>query len=119
MSRTLKDVMDGLAPERRAGIEARADELLLEFLTLKKLRSQMETTQTVLARNMGVEQATIAQLEQRKDIHVSTLRKYVEALGGTLSIIADLPGQGPLALTGLGDRRLANVDDDTHEELTA
>ena len=39
MSRTLKDVMDGLAPERRAVIEARADEILLEVLTLKTLRS--------------------------------------------------------------------------------
>ena len=119
MGRTLKDVMDGLAPERQARIVARADEIHLEVLTLKKLRSQMELTQTALARNMGVAQATIAQLEQRNDIHVSTLRKYVEALGGTLSIIADMPGQGPVALTGLGDRRLANVDDDSDEELTA
>ena len=76
----------------------------------------MEHTQTALVRNMGVAQATIAQLEQCNDIHVSTLRKYVEALGGTLSIIADMPGQGPL--TGLGDRRLASADDDSNEELT-
>ena len=79
----------------------------------------METTQTALARNMGVAQATVAQLEQRNYIHVSTLRKYIEALGGTQSIIVDMPGQGPVALTGLGYRRLANVDDDSHEELTA
>ena len=59
----------------------------------------MEHTQTALARNMGVAQATIAQLEQRNDIHVSTLRKYVAALGGTLSIIADMPGKGPVPLT--------------------
>ena len=76
----------------------------------------MELTQTALARNMGVAQATIAQLEQRNDIHVSTLRKYVEALGGTLSIIADIPG--PVLLTGLGDRRLASADNDSNEELT-
>ena len=78
----------------------------------------MELTQTVLARKMGVAQPTIAQLEQRNDIHVSTLRKYVEALGGTLSIIADMPGQGPVPLTGLGDRRLASADDESNEELT-
>ena len=79
----------------------------------------MEFTQMALARTMGVAQATIAQLEQRNDIHVSTLRKYVEALGGTLSIIADMPGQGPVPLTGLGDRRLASADDDGNEELTS
>ena len=78
----------------------------------------MAHTQTALARNMGVAQATIAQLEQRNDIHVSTLRKYVEALGGTLSIIADMPGQGPVPPTGLGDWRLASADDDSNKELT-
>ena len=118
MGRTLKDVMDGLEPDRRARIEARAEEIHQEYLTLKKLRSHMELTQTALARNMGVAQATIAQLEQRNDIHVSTLRKYVEALGGTLSIIADMPGERPVPLTGPGHRRPASADDDSNEELT-
>ena len=77
----------------------------------------MKLTQTALARNMGVAQPIIAQLEQRNDIHASTLRKYVEALGGTSSIIANMPGQGPVPLTGLGDRRLASADDDSNEEL--
>ena len=97
---------------------ARAKEIHQESLTLKKLRSHMKLTQMALARKMGVAQPTIAQLEQRNDIHVSTLRKYVEALGGTLSIIADKPEQGPVPLTGLGDRRLASADDDSNKELT-
>ena len=118
MGRKLKDVMDGLEPNRRARIGARAEEIHQECLTLKKLRSHMELTQTALARKMGVVQPTIAQLEQRNDIHVSTLRKYIEALGGTLSIIADMPGQGPVPLTGLGDRRPASDDHDSNEELT-
>ena len=118
MGRTLKDLMEGLEPDRPARIGTRAEETHQEYLTLKELRSRMELTQTALAHNMGVAQATIAQLEQRNDIHVSTLRKYVEALGGTVSIIADMPGQGPVPLTGLGDRRLASADDDSNEELT-
>ena len=65
MGRTLKDVMDGLEPDRRARIGVRAEEIYQENLTLKKLRSHMELTQTALARNMGVAQATNAQLEQR------------------------------------------------------
>ena len=67
-------------------------------MTLKKLRSHMELTQAALPRNMGVAQATIAQLEQRNDIHLSTLQKYVDALGRTLSIVADIPGQGLVLL---------------------
>ena len=69
-------------------------------------------------RVLVVVQATIAQLEQRNDIHVSILRQNVEALGGTLSIIVDMPGQGPVPLTGFGDKRLASADDDSNEELT-
>ena len=111
MGKTLKDVMDGLEPDRRARIGARPEEMHQEYLTLKKLRSHIELTPTALARNMGVAQPTIAQLEQRNDIHVSTLRKYIEALGVTLSIIADMPGQGPVPLTGLGGRRLASDGD--------
>ena len=118
MGRTLKDVMDGLEPNRRVRIGARAEEIHQEYLTLKKLRSHMELTQTALACNMGVAQETIAQFDQRNDIRVSTLRNYFEALGGTLSIIAKIPGQGPEPLTGLGDRRLASADDDSNEELT-
>ena len=119
MARTLDDVLDGLPSERGARVEARADEIHQEYLTLKKLRAHMELTQTALARTMGVAQATIAQLEQRNDIRVSTLRKYVEALGGTLSITVDMPGERPVPLTGLGDRHLADGDDDPEQEVTA
>ena len=54
MGRKLKDVMDGLEPNRRARIGARAEEIHQEYLTLKKLRSHIELTQTALALNMGV-----------------------------------------------------------------
>lgn len=111
MSRTLTNVMDGLAPDRRARIEARADDIHNEYLTLKAIRAQMAQTQQALAANMGVAQATVAQMERRNDILVSTLRKYVEGLGGTLSIVVDMPGRPPVPLTGLGDRRLAEPDE--------
>ena len=78
----------------------------------------MEINRTALACNMGVSQATMSHLEQRNDIRVSTLWKYVEALGGTTSIIANMPGQGPGPLTRLDDRRLPSVDNDSNEELT-
>tara|TARA_B100000989_G_C19406944_1_gene412536 strand:- start:50 stop:241 length:192 start_codon:yes stop_codon:yes gene_type:complete len=61
MGRTLKDVIDGLEPDRRARIEACAEEVYQEYLTLKKLRSHMELTRTAPARNIGVAWATISQ----------------------------------------------------------
>ena len=76
----------------------------------------MELTQTALARNMGVAQAAIAQLEQRNDSMCPPCGNMSRRWA--LSVIADMPGQGPVPLTGLGDRRLASADDDSNEELT-
>ena len=105
--------MDGLKPDRRVRIESRAGKIHQEYLTLKKLRSHMELTQTALAHNISVAQATIAQLDQRNDIHVYILRKYVQALGGPLSVIAERPVQGSVPLTGLGDRQPPSAEDDS------
>ena len=43
----------------------------------------------------------MSRLEQRSDLLISTLRAYVEAMGGRLSLIAEFPGQPPVILTGI------------------
>ena len=60
-------------------------------------------TQTQLAEMLGVRQATIAKMEKRSDLMISTLRNYVEAMGGRLSLIVEFPGRMPVHLSGLGD----------------
>jgi transcriptional regulator len=45
-------------------------------------------TQVELAEMLGVTQATLSKLERRADLKVSTLRRYVESLGGRLEIVA-------------------------------
>ena len=74
MGTTLKDRMARLAPERRARIEAEADRLHAEYQTLKDLRKARDRTQAQLAESLGIRQATIAQLEKRSDLMISTLR---------------------------------------------
>ena len=60
---------------------------------LVKLREAMGVKQADLARVLEVSQANVSQLERRKDAQLSTLRKYVEALGGHLEIAAVFPDQ--------------------------
>jgi hypothetical protein len=74
-------------PERRAHVAAKAI-VLHEAMTFAKLRKPRSPSQEGLASAMTVGQPAVAKLEKRADTHVSNLRRYVEALGGTLEITA-------------------------------
>jgi DNA-binding XRE family transcriptional regulator len=103
MGTTLKDKMAQLPPERRARIEAETDRLHAEYQTLKDLRKARELTQMQLAEALGIRQATVAQLEKRSDLLISTLRSYVEAMGGRLRLTVEFPDKAAVSLEGLGD----------------
>jgi transcriptional regulator with XRE-family HTH domain len=98
MGRTLTEAIDALPPDRRAKVEARAAELIADELSLQQLRKAMRLTQVELADRLGVRQDTISRLEQRADMLLSTLRSYIEAIGGRLSIVAELPNRPPVRI---------------------
>lgn len=60
-------------------------------------------TQVQLAETLGIRQATVAQMEKRGDLPLSTLRSYVEAMGGRLDLVVEFPDRAPVSLAGLGD----------------
>ena len=103
MGRTLKDKMKQLSPARRKRIETEAERLHAEYMTLRELRKAKDRTQVQLAESLGIQQATVAQLEKRTDLLISTLRSYVEAMGGRLNLMVEFPGKPPVSLEGLGD----------------
>ncbi|MBA2467925.1 MAG: XRE family transcriptional regulator [Chloroflexia bacterium] len=96
------EVMSQLPPERRERIKARAQELLEEELTLRDLRAVHNLTQTKVAEILGVEQDSVSRMERRADMLISTMSNYVEAMGGTLRLIAEFPNRRPYAVK-LGD----------------
>jgi len=100
MGRTIDDVLDTLPPDRRTKVEARAAELIAEELTLQELRKAMRLTQAELARRLGVGQDTVSRAEQRADMLLSTLESYVEAIGGRLALVAELPNRPPVRIKG-------------------
>lgn len=103
MTMTLDDLMDSLSPERRAWVEEQARELIREELTLQALRRQLDVTQESLAERLEMGQANISKVENRSDMLISTLRDYVEALGGRLELVACMPGRAPVKLKGFTD----------------
>ena len=103
MARTHEDILASLPPARRARIETRAAELQREVEGLKALRVLAERSQEQIAQALGVKQPSVLKIERQTDLYLSTLRRFVEAAGGTLELRVELPGQGVLRLTGMGD----------------
>ena len=75
------------SPDRRAKIEAQKSELR-EEMSLHALRKAIGTSQEDVARTLGVNQPAIAKMERRADIRIQSLRRMIEAMGGTLEISA-------------------------------
>ena len=96
------EVMARLSPERRALIEARAQELIEEVMTLRDLRTAQQLTQERVAAILGVEQDSVSRMERRADMLLSTMSGYVEAMGGKLRLIAEFPNRKPYTVK-LGD----------------
>lgn len=103
MALTHEEMLARLSPERRAGIEARAAELRREVEGLKALRLLADRSQEQIAAALGIKQPSVLKIERQTDLYLSTLRRFVEAAGGTLELRVELPGQGVMHLTGLGE----------------
>ena len=105
MTVSLDDMMAGLDPARRRKIEDRAADLIAEEMTLRELRKARRLTQVSIAQELGIGQDGVSRLEQRSDLLLSTLRKTVEAMGGSLSLIARFPDRPPVELSGIAERQ--------------
>ncbi len=103
MSVSLETMMAELDPERRRRIEERAAELIAEEMTLRELRKARQLTQARVAAELGISQDGVSRLEQRSDLLLSTLRKTVEAMGGSLSLVAKFPDRPPVELSGIAE----------------
>ncbi len=103
MTRTLEELMDALPAERRAKVEARSTDLIAEVEGLKAFRQLAERSQEQIAQTLGIKQPSVHKIEKQTDLYLSTLRRFVEAAGGSLELRVELPGKGVLHLTGVGE----------------
>ena len=92
-----------LGVSQRKKVEVRAAELIAEEMTLRDLRKARELTQARMAEQLGITQDGVSRLEKRSDLLLSTLRKTVEAMGGSLSLVAEFPDRAPVVLTGIAE----------------
>jgi DNA-binding XRE family transcriptional regulator len=90
MANKWKDVRRTLTPEAEARVKGKV-ETELGKLPLKELRQARALTQDRIAELLQVNQGAVSKLEKRTDMYLSTLRSYIEAMGGTLDIRAVFP----------------------------
>jgi transcriptional regulator with XRE-family HTH domain len=90
-----------MTPARRAH-NAEATRHMLADMALHEVRQARERSQEELARVLKVGQPAVAKLERRADMYVSNLRRYIEALGGSLEITARFP-DGAVNITNFSD----------------
>lgn len=103
MGRTLDQVIDALPEERRQRVEARFQDLKDEVESLRELRRVTGRAQADIANTLKIKQPSVSKLEKQADMYLSTLRSYVEAVGGQLELVVHLPSRPPLRLRHLGD----------------
>lgn len=94
--KNLQEIWDTLPEVRKQRIEARARELEAEYLTLQQIRKTAGVTQADVSEKLGMPQPNVSRLERGSDLLVSTLRQYVEAVGGTLTLTVKLPHHPPV-----------------------
>ncbi len=93
MAIQLDDYVAKLPKERQQTIAKRTAELIAEEATLRQIRVARERSQEAVAKMLHIKQAAVSKLERRTDMYLSTLRSYIEAMGGKLEIIARFPDQ--------------------------
>ena len=103
MGRTLDQVIAELPPERRERVEVRYRELKQEVEGLRELREIAGKAQLDVAAALHIKQPSVSKIEKQTDMYLSTLRNYVEAIGGRLELVVKLPKRPAIRLHQLGD----------------
>jgi transcriptional regulator with XRE-family HTH domain len=100
MTLSLKEMLKKIPAQERRLVRKRAGELVSEYLTLRELRRDLNLTQEDLAGTLGIQQENVSRIETRRDLRISSLRGYLEAMGGLIEVAARFPNRPPVVVLG-------------------
>jgi len=112
MAHKWREIRGSFSPEEEAEIERRVKDAA-GVMTLYQLREARNLTQVSLARVLEVNQGAVSRMEKRTDMYVSTLRSYIQAMGGQLQVKAIFP-EGEVEIQQFG-----SMAEPRQEQLTA
>lgn len=101
MAKKFSDLRAQMKPEARQSAESAAQAMLAE-MPLNELRQARGLSQKMLAEVLHVQQPSIAKIEKRTDMYLSTLRSHIEAMGGELEVVARFP-DGAVKISNFSD----------------
>ena len=107
MPKSVTEILKRLPKARRKRIEAETSREAAQIMSLRDVRKAFHRSQEFVARALDMEQESVSRIERRADLLLSTMRKYVEAMGGDLKLIAKFPNRPPIqieTLATLADR---------------
>jgi len=110
---TLKEKLEQLPAERRQKVEEQAARLIAEEMTLRDLRQAHKLTQKKMAELLDIRQESVSRLEKRTDLLLSTLRSYINAMGGELKLVVEFPDRQPTILSDF-----SSLDNEENEAKT-
>ena len=87
MAKKFRDLRAKMSKESRARTHEKAQVMLSE-LPLAELRQARHFSQEQLAAELDVRQPAVAKIEKKMDMYISTLRRFIEAMGGTGNLCA-------------------------------
>ena len=90
MAKPFKHLREKMSPEAQLRASEKTAEMLAA-MPLKELRQALDLSQEALAGRLKTKQSGVSKIESRTDMYISTLRKYLQAMGGDLEIIAHFP----------------------------
>jgi predicted XRE-type DNA-binding protein len=103
MGRKLGEIVAALPQDRRERVEKRFLELKDEVESLGELRRVAGMAQADIALALKIKQPSVSKIEKQTDMYLSTLKSYVEAIGGQLDLVVRLPSREPVLIERLGD----------------
>ena len=90
MAKSFNILTNKLSDGSKARIQERVKTALGD-MPLAELRQARKFTQQQIAQSLKIKQASVSKMESQTDMYISTIRKYIEAMGGELEIIAKFP----------------------------
>lgn len=103
MARSLNEFIAELPADEQAEIEARYQVLKQEVEGLRELRQIAGKAQADIATALNIKQPSVSKIEKQADMYLSTLRSYVDAIGGKLELTVKLPARPAFTIQHLGD----------------
>jgi DNA-binding XRE family transcriptional regulator len=100
---SLEEMLARESKEMQLWVKQRTAKLIAEELNLREVRRARKLTQAHLSKKLKIGQEGVSRIEKRSDLYLSTLRSYVEGVGGELTLMVKFPDRPPVILAGLGE----------------